>query len=166
MRILPAQDPDDMVISVCIPQRDAREAAAAALTSLEQLCLAEVDVARPAAERIDGGDRRGGSPRIDAAASTAIGAACELLAFRTSGGRRVPSGLVALAHGLDAHDKTCGTEYLHARHGTDLITTNEAARRLNISARQVRRRAVRGELRGERVGKQWLIRADGLPEAP
>ena len=44
-----------------------------------------------------------------------------------------------------------------------MITVAEAARRLNLSTEQVRRKLREGKLKGEHVGNQWFIDASSLP---
>jgi excisionase family DNA binding protein len=38
-----------------------------------------------------------------------------------------------------------------------MITVAEAAKRLNLSIEQVRRKLREGKLRGQRIGNQWLV---------
>lgn len=44
----------------------------------------------------------------------------------------------------------------------DVLTVEEVAERTGVSVATVRRRAQSGSLRAEKVGRQWLIRADGV----
>lgn len=162
MRMLPASDPDLVVLEIRIPRGDVRDAAIESMTVLEQLCLAQADVARPAQERVDCNARED-APHIPERVNSAIAEACELLAFRRSGSRREPTGLVALVSRLDGSRKNYRIDYVDPRHGEGLLTTRQAAERLRTNDRQIRRMAERGELRAKRVGNAWLIRADALP---
>jgi len=40
---------------------------------------------------------------------------------------------------------------------TGMITVAEAAKRLNLSIEQVRRKLREGKLRGQRIGNQWFV---------
>src|SRR5688572_11988179 len=43
-----------------------------------------------------------------------------------------------------------------------MITVAEAAKRLNLSIEQVRRKLREGKLRGQRIGNQWLVEESSL----
>ena len=43
-----------------------------------------------------------------------------------------------------------------------MITVAEAAKRLNLSIEQVRRKLREGKLRGQRIGNQWLVDEQSL----
>ncbi len=47
---------------------------------------------------------------------------------------------------------------------TRLVGTNIAAKKLRIPEREVRRRALRGELPAERIGKLWKFPLERLPK--
>jgi len=46
-----------------------------------------------------------------------------------------------------------------------MITVAEAARRLDRSIEQVRRKLREGKLRGQRVGNQWFVEEGGIVES-
>jgi excisionase family DNA binding protein len=45
---------------------------------------------------------------------------------------------------------------------TGMITVAEAAKRLNRSIEQVRRRLREGKLKGQRIGNQWFVEEESL----
>jgi excisionase family DNA binding protein len=47
---------------------------------------------------------------------------------------------------------------------TGMITVAEAAKRLNLSIEQVRRKLREGKLKGQRIGNQWFVEEGTLPE--
>jgi excisionase family DNA binding protein len=46
---------------------------------------------------------------------------------------------------------------------TGMITVAEAAKRLNLSIEQVRRKLREGKLKGQRIGNQWFVDKGTLP---
>ena len=46
-----------------------------------------------------------------------------------------------------------------------MITVAEAAKRLNLSTEQVRRKLREGKLRGQRLGGQWFVEQSGVDKS-
>ena len=46
-----------------------------------------------------------------------------------------------------------------------MITVAEAAKRLNLSIEQIRRKLREGKLRGQRIGNQWFVDASACQDA-